>query len=288
MTPAIGCTNARMGNLRAVVTIASIAFAAACGDDGGSTVDAPKIIDAAPDAPPDAYVPDAPNYDFSCLNNAAPTTATAMVQISGTAQEVVVQGGTSLAIQPSAGVSIQACKGSPCTGQNNIGTTGPTTTNGMYMSAVATTGGLPLDGYLIATKTAHRTNRIYPASPLTKNEGGVPVLMLSETLIAQLAFVGINQTAGNSMFAVLITDCAATPVPIPGATLSVQQAGTNVGDAPFDVGALDPMGEGLFLVTNVPPGDTTVNATYNGMTFRAHVVAAVADQITTTQVKPGF
>lgn len=39
---------------------------------------------------------------------------------------------------------------------------------------------------------------------------------------------------------------------------------------------------------HVPPGDTTVNATYNGMTFRAHVVASVADQITTTQVKPGF
>jgi hypothetical protein len=91
---------------------------------------------------------------------------------------------------------------------------------------------------------------------------------------------------------VLITDCAAIPVPIPGATLSVQQAGANVGDAPFDVGGLDPMGEGLFLVTNVPASAngiaTTVSATYNGMTFRAHVVASVADQITTTQVKPGF
>ena len=289
MPPAIGCTNGRMGNLRAVVTIAAIAFTAACGDDGGSgSIDAPKTVDAPKiiDAPPDAYVPDAPSYDFSCYQNAAPTTATATVTISGTAQEV----STSLAVQPSSGVSIQACKGSPCTGQNDIGTTGPTTTNGTYTSAVATTGGLPLNGFLVATKTAYRTNRIYPASPLTKNEAGVPVLMLSE---AQIPFLGMlpgatTQMDNKSMFAVLLTDCATPPTAIPGATLVVQQNGATVGDTPYDLGTLSAMAEGLFLVTNVPPGDTTVSATYNGMTFRAHVVGAIADQITTTQVKPGF
>ncbi len=278
-----------MGNLRAVATIASIAFIAACGDDGGSaSIDAPKIVDAPKviDAPPDAYVPDAPSYDFSCLNNAAPTTATATVTISGTAQEV----STSFALQPSAGVSIQACKGSPCTGQNNIGTTGPTTTNGAYTSSVATTGGLPLDGYLVATKAAYRTNRIYPASPLTKNEAGVPVLMLSEAQIPLLGMLpgATTQMTGKSMFAVLLTDCATPPTAIPGATLVVQQNGATVGDAPYDLGTFSAMAEGLFLVTNVPAGDTTVSATYNGMTFRAHVVGAIADQITTTQVKPGF
>jgi len=75
---------------------------------------------------------------------------------------------------------------------------------------------------------------------------------------------------------------------IGGATITVTQNGATVGDPPQSAGALDPMGEGLFLVTNVPAGDTTVSATYNGMTFRAHVVGALAAQITTTQVKPGY
>jgi len=280
-----------MGNLRAVVTIAAIAFSAACGDDA-ATPDAPiVIVDAAIDAPPDAYVPDAPNYDFSCIPNQAPMTATATVTISGTAQEVMVTG-TAFSIVPSMGVSIQACKGAPsgnCNGQDNLGTTGPTTSTGIYMSAPATTGSVPLDGYLIATKNLYRTNRIYPASPLTKNESGVPVLMLSEALLAQLdTFNIINQDADKSMFAVLATDCATPPMAIGGATITVTQNGVTAGDPPQSAGALDPMGEGLFLVTNVPPGDTTVSATYNGMTFRAHVVGSIANQITTTQVKPGY
>lgn len=292
MAPAIGCTNARMGNLRAVVTIAAIAFSAACGDDGSATPDAPiKLIDAAIDAPPDAYVPDAPNYDFTCLNNAAPTTASATIQLSGIAQEVFFNG-TSPGIRGAAMVTIQACKGN-CTGQNNLGTTGPTPAGptppaGTYMTAAATTGGTPLDGYLIATKTGNRTTYVYPASPLTMNQAGVPVIMLTNQIVSAIAAFGINQTAGNSMFAILVTDCAATPVGIGGATVTVTQNGTVVGDAPFDASSVDPQGEGAWFITNVPPGLTTVSATYNGMTFRSHIVNAVADTTTTTQVKPGF
>ena len=66
------------------------------------------------------------------------------------------------------------------------------------------------------------------------------------------------------------------------------QNGAMAGDAPQSAGVLDPMGDGLFLVTNVVPGTTTISATFNGMMFRAHDVAAVADQITTSSVKPGF
>ncbi len=281
-----------MGNLRAVVTISCIVFAAACGDDGGATVDAPKIIDAAlPDAPPDAYVPDAPNYDFSCLNNTAPTTATATIALSGIAQEVFING-MSPGIRAASGVSIQACKGN-CAGQNDLGTVGPTPAGptppaGSYMTAAVTTSGTPLAGYLIATKTGNRTTYVYPASPLVANQAGVPVIMLTNQLVQGLALLGITQAPANSMLAILVTDCAATPVGIGGATVTVTQNGTGVGDAPFDASSFDPQGQGAWFITNVPPGDTTVSATYNGMTFRAHVVGATAGTTTTTQVKPGF
>ena len=277
-----------MGNLRAVVTIAAIAFSAACGDDA-ATPDAPIVIaDAAIDAPPDAYVPDAPNYDFSCIPNAAPTTATATIQLSGTAQEVFLNG-TTPGIRNAMGVSVQACKGN-CNGGNDLGTTGPTPAAGTYMTAAISTGTsmTPLDGYLIATKTGNRTTYVYPASPLTMNQAGVPIIMLTTQLVQALALVGVNQSIGNSMLAVLVTDCATPPVGIGGAVVTVTQGGTPVGDAPFDASQFDPQGTGAWFITNVPPGDTTVSATYNGMTFRAHVVGAVADTTTTTQVKPGY
>ncbi|MBA3453329.1 MAG: hypothetical protein H0T42_09585 [Deltaproteobacteria bacterium] len=275
-----------MGNLSAVVTIAAIAFAAACSGDGSSTPDAPKIVDAPPDAPPDAYVPDAPSYDLSCYQNTAPTTATATITLAGTAQELYLNG-QNPAIRAASGVTVQACKGN-CTGQNNLGTVGPTPAAGTFTTAAATTGGTPLEGYLIATKTGNRTTYVYPASPLTMNQGGVPIIMLTNTLVQALAFVGVNQTAGNSMLAILVTDCATPPKGIAGATVEVKQGTAVVGDAPFDASSFDPQGEGAWFITNVPPGDTTVSATYNGMTFRAHVVGATADTTTTTQVKPGF
>jgi len=275
-----------MGNLRAVITIAAIAFAAACGDDA-ATPDAPiVIVDAAIDAPPDAYVPDAPNYDFSCLGNAAPTTATATIQLAGTAQEVFING-TTPGIRNAMGVSVKACK-SNCNGPNDLGTVGPTPAAGTFTTTAATTGGTPLDGYLIATKTGNRTTYVYPASPLTMNQAGVPVIMLTSQLVQALALLGVNQAVGNSMLAVLVTDCATPPMGIAGAVVTVTQGGTAVGDAPFDASSFDPQGTGAWFITNVPPGDTTVSATYNGMTFRAHVVGAVADTTTTTQVKPGY
>lgn len=251
-------------------------------------IDAPKIIDApiVVDAPPDAYVPDAPNYDFSCYQNAAPTTATATVQITGLAQEISTAGG-GISITPSSGVIVKACKGN-CQGPNDLGSSPATTSTGVYTTATVTTGGNPVDGYLIATKTNYRTNNIYPASPLTKNEMGVPVIMLTNAQIAQLSLLGITQNAGNGMFAVLATDCATPPVQVAGATVTVTQNGTMVGDAPQDLGVIGPQAAGVYAITNVPPGATTVSASYNGMTFRTHVVQSVANEITSAQVKPGF
>lgn len=281
-----------MGNLRAVVTVAAIVFAAGCGDDG-ATIDAPiVIIDAAIDAPPDAYVPDAPNYDFTCLNNAAPTTATATIQLSGTAQQVVVQG-TMPSVELAANVTIQACRvnaGGTCTGQNNLGTVGPTGVDGVFMTAAISTGTppVPLDGYLVATKATYRTTRVYPASPLTMNQPGVPVLLLGTATIAMAAqFNLITHTAGNAIIATVVTDCSMPPQPIPGATVAVTQNGQPVGNTQ-DASLLDPMGAGTFITFDVPPGDTTVAASYNGMTFRTHVVGTAADGTSATQIRPGF
>ena len=278
-----------MGNLRAVLSVALLSFAA-CGDDGGSAKpDAPVIhldaaIDMAPDTPP---LPDAPSYDFSCLNNAAPTTAAANVTVSGTAQEVVIQG-TSPAIQPNANVSVKACKGN-CAAGNNLGTT-TSASNGAYSTMALATGGVPLDGYLDATKTADRRTLVYPPSPLTADQGNVPLLMFSNAAINALNLFLLepdqNDTT-NGIVGIIVTDCMNTPITT-GAVVATKQNGSVVGDAPLDLGNLAAQGAGTYLITNVPAGDTEVSATVNGMTFRAHTVGVIAGTTVTTGVRPGF
>jgi hypothetical protein len=71
-------------------------------------------------------------------------------------------------------------------------------------------------------------------------------------------------------------------------TISVQQGGSNVGDAPIDAGAANSMAAGLFLICNVPPGTTTVGAKYMAMDLRAHDVLTTAGTTTETIVRPGY
>lgn len=270
-----------MGKLRVLCSVLVVSFAA-CGDDGSATPDAPVVtlLDA-PAAPPDAYFPDAfvPDYDFSCYQNQAPTMAEDTVTLSGTAQEVV-----GMSIGPASGVTLQACRGD-CTGPDDLGATEPTGANGMFTTAALATGGEPLDAYLIATKAGSVPTRVYPAAPLTTSQVGIPVLMMSE-LIYGFIDQFIEHAPGNALLGIFVTDCVGTPVG--GVTVSLTQEGQSVGGAPVDAGFLDPQFNGAWIVGNVPPGDTTVSATYMGMTFRAHVVAGLADTITTTQVAPGY
>lgn len=272
-----------MGNLRTVMSIGLLSLAA-CGSDGADKPDAPKAIDAAVDAIPDSPPIDGTSYDLSCLNNQAPTTIAATVTISGTAQEVVIQGGAP-AIVANAGVSIKACKGD-CVGPNDLGTTTSALTTGAYTTGALTTAGVALDGYLDATKTGDRRTLVFPPSPLAQSQTGVPLLMFSTAAFGALSIAGITQAPTKGMLGVVVTDCM--NMPITGAVVTVTQNGMPAGDAPFDIGALAAQAAGTWLVPNVPVGDTTVTAKYNNMNFRAHVVSSVAGATTTTGVRPGF
>jgi hypothetical protein len=279
-----------MGNLRQVLSIALISLAA-CGDDGGSgPVDARIIIDAAPDVfVPDAP-PDAPNYDFTCLNNAAPTTAANTVTLSGIASEITLDlaANPPVAIDPSGMASVQACKNN-CTGQDNLGTVQSANTTGDFMTAALPTGGAPLDGYLVASKTGFQNTRVYPHAPVTADLAGVPVLLMSTQIYGSLGLAGITQTQGNAIVATLVTDCANTP--IGAAEVHVTRNGVELGDTQ-SAGSFSPQGEGAFLTFDVPPdtnaANTIVSATYMGMTLRTHTVRTAADTLTATQVKPGY
>ena len=280
-----------MGTLRACALVALAALAlAACGSDGSTKVDAMIIVaDAAPDAPPDAAIPDAPSYDFSCMNDPAPATADADVTIAGTVQEVILNGITP-DVQPAQDATVDACTGD-CIDANLLDTQGPTGATGTFTTDAISTGGAPLDGYIRATKTGNRTTYVYPPSPLTTSLPNAPVLMFNATAFSTIVqFLSVKQEMENGTVGLAITDCSDLPIgDTANLVLSVKQGGVEVtGTDVLDASQLDPAGAGTFLIFNVPPGVTEVGATYNGMALRAHEVRVEATSTTTTIVRPGY
>jgi hypothetical protein len=267
--------------LHACAYVATTALAVACGGSDGAKPDAPPIV--VPDAPaPDAFVPpqpDAQTFDFSCMGNAAPTTAPATVSITGTASDLNIG---SMALEPVADATVKAFKnGTP---DLQIGTT-TSDANGDWNLPTVPTATMPVDGFVEATKTGHRTVRLYPPAPINADIPQAPVLLLADgTFSTIVAFTGKPQSDANGTVGLAVVDCANTP--IGGATVSVTHNGVQVDPAnTFDASQLQP---GAFFVFDVPPGDSVVNATFQGMTLRAHTITVLAKTTSTTIIRPGF
>ncbi|MDX2091660.1 MAG: carboxypeptidase-like regulatory domain-containing protein [Kofleriaceae bacterium] len=287
-----------MSNVRALLSLALVVPLVACGDDGGGstpidasqqTIDAPLAIDAPLpiDAPIDAPV-DAPNYDFSCLGNSAPTTATATVTLTGFGRELTLNGATP-SLQAATNATITACKGD-CEGANNLGSTF-VSSSGTFSTASLATGNTPLDGHLRASKTGNWPTRLYPASPLVADQANVPVLMITNSAVGIIGLVAPGnqtQSANNGIVGMFVTDCSNEPI-ASGATVTFTHIGTNTEiTSVINAGQFTGQAAGGYIATNVPPGDVTVAASYNGMVLRAHVVPSVASTVTTTQIRPGW
>lgn len=242
-----------------------------------------KTADAAPDA-----APDAPQFDFSCFGQPLPTTADATVTITGTARVVKLMG-MSPTISPLAGATIDGCKAgeASCTGGNRI--VGPVTTDtaGAFTLGPVTTGGNTVDAFLRVTATGDRTIEVFPPYPVVTDTANVPAVTFDNGLISLLGLIGITQSPTNGMIGLFVTDCANNP--LVGATVSAKQGGTDVGQI-VDASMFSAMAAGGFFVFDVPPGDTTVTATFGTMEFRtdpAQIVPSIAGVTTETQVRPG-
>lgn len=277
-----------MGNLRACFAVATLALAA-CGSDHAAVDASIKIIDAPPpdmkvfeDAPP-------PTFDFSCMGNAAPTTATANITLSGTAQRVSLSGAAALS-----GATLKACKasGAMCSGQDQYGTTATSAMDGSWSIGPFSTGGAPVEGYIDMTASTARPTLMFPPSPLTADQGMIPILGFDPQLIGFLQQAGCTQDdTMNGIVTVLVTDCMNAPIDdSAGTTLSIKQGGVEVtGATVIDLGQLSQQAAGTYLVCNVPENAmTTVGATYNSMALRAHDVKVVKGSTSITVLRPGY
>ncbi len=278
-----------MRNLSAVFFVAL----AACG--GGSDtppVDSSPPQDTSPPPDTDPPPPDSQQLDLACAaNTTPPTTATATVTVSGSANSLDIEGITPT-VAPMADATIDSCI-NDCVGNNDkldttqsaarpCGQAGCDFTTG----ALDTPNDMPLDAYLKVSKAGHRTTNIFPSEPLRADLSGVPALaMTNGAFQAAQLFLNVTQQATNGALLVVVTDCALTPVI--GSTLTVTQKGASVGEI-VDASAFAEELAGTFIVFNVPEGDTLVGASVNGTDFRAHTIQSIALETSATQVTPGF
>jgi len=213
---------------------------------------------------------------FECLGQALPTTAPAVVNVTGMVTANVLSPG------PVPHAFVYGFR----TGDTTHLAGDTTNTPGQYSLAISTTG-TPVNGYLAISDSGHHIGTYaYPAVPLaadvTEN-----VLMVSSSEFSFLAAAaGINPVAGDGFIGLVVRNCQGTP--IAGATVTSMPAGTvryNAGGAPSS-SATATAADGVAYIANVLPGNVTVQATASGHTLRQHTVNARANAITLTEIQP--
>jgi hypothetical protein len=270
---------------------------AACGSSKSNKPDAKIVlIDSAPDskvfqdAPPDA----APTFNLACLGNTTYPAAAANVTVSGTANQVDVQG-LSPSITALAGATVDACQGD-CKNSNKLATS-TTSATGTYSDGPIATGGTHIPVYLKITPPNNSTDEPvleYPGEDLTANFMGAPIFTLTPgALTALQTFAGCTVSSGNTIVGVVVTDCSNAPITdSANVALTIKQGGTAVtGTTTIDLGSIPGVpanAKGTYLVCNVPASSATnVGASYKSMAFLAHDVVTATGEITATQVRPG-
>src|SRR2546428_12235569 len=217
-----------------------------------------------------------PSAGFECLGQALPTTAPALVNVTGMVTANV------LSPNPVPHAFVYGFR----TGDTTHLAGDTTDTPGRYSVAILT-GGLPVNGYLAISDSGHHIDTYaYPAVPLaadvTEN-----VLMVSSSEFSFLAAAaGISPVACDGFIGLVVRNCQGTP--IAGATVTSMPAGTvryNAGRAPSS-SATATAADGVGYIANVAPGNLTVQATASGQTLRQHTVNARANAITLTEIQP--
>jgi hypothetical protein len=218
----------------------------------------------------------APLAGFQCLGDTLPTTAPALINVTGQIK--------SNALSPTvlAGVEVLATH----TGTDTLAAD-TSDTPGFYSLSI-TTGGTPVSGYLRMTKSGFLPTYAYPARPLVADAVDNVLMITSSELTFLGTAVSVTQTAGNGFIGVIVKDCDGNN--LSGATVSINPPGSssvryNAGSTP-SASATSTSADGVAYVFNVTPGNVTVQASSHGHALRAHVVNARADAVTLTEIQP--
>ena len=235
---------------------AMILALAACGGGGGAGTgtDAPPTIDSTP-------VP-------------------ATITISGVASTISITGKAN-----SAGVAIVAKKVS----DDSTIAMATSAADGVFM-ITAPTNGVPVDAYLVATKSGLIDTYLYPPGPLSMDFANVPIYQMTTSTQSTANSVGgaDAQTATQAWIGAVVQDAAMTGVE--GAVFTATPTGGmvhyNSAQGLPQSQAVATAADGVAYYMNAPTGNVTVGATKTGMTFHSHTLNARAGKITLTLVAP--
>jgi len=217
-----------------------------------------------------------PAAGFECLGQALPTTAPALVNVSGVVNANI------LSPAPVHGAYVYAFRSGDTT--HLAGDT--TDTPGRYSVAI-TTGGTPVNGYLAVSDSGHHLDTYaYPAVPLASDQTD-NVLMISPSEVTLIGPVlGVTQDPAKGAMVIVVQNCAGQP--ISGATVTTTPAGTVRYNGPSgpNEAATSTAADGVSYVFNVPAGNVVVHADASGHTLRQHTVSAHANAFTLTAIQP--
>lgn len=216
-----------------------------------------------------------PDAGFECLGQALPTTAPALVNVTGRI--------TANVFSPTAlrGAYVFAFR----TGDTTTLAADTSDTSGAYSLAI-TSGGTPVNGYVRVTDSTHLSTYAYPAVPLASDAVDNVLMVTSSEFLLLASSAGVNPVPGDGFVGVVVKNCAGTP--IAGATVTSSPAGTvryNAGGVP-SLSATSTASDGVAYIANVTAGNVTVQSNASGHTLRQHVVNARADAITLTEIQP--
>ncbi|MGE0399584.1 MAG: hypothetical protein AB7T06_22910 [Kofleriaceae bacterium] len=246
---------------------ALILFLAACSGGGGDPMNS---VDGGetPDAPPPQMVMDAP-----------PTNVPSMITIKGTTTERGLSGTTNVA-QVVIAVYKVTDEATPIA---------MTTSDAMgNFTLTVPTGGVPLDGFVKATKASYLDLYLYPPAAWIADDMDAGINMMTPGNRDLLnSFASGGQMANKGMVGIAVFD--ASGMPVSGATFtSAPAAGATKymgGSGLPDANATMTSSEGVGFLFNT---DETVLVSANkaGMTFHAHTIKARPGTFTTTSVAP--
>lgn len=245
---------------------ALILFLVACGGGGGGEMTGDDGVDPTPDAP--EMVMDAP-----------PSNIPAMIMIKGKTDERGISGTTNVA-QVMLAVYKVTDEATPIA-------TGTSDAQGNYTLMIPT-GGMPIDGYIKATKASYLDIYLYPPAAWVADDMDAGINMMTPGNRDLLnSFASGGQMANKGMVGLAVFDSAGMPVAgatftsAPAAGATKYMGGSGLPDANATKTAADGVGF-LFNAEEM----VTVSASKSGMTFHPHVIKARPGTFTTTSIAP--
>ncbi len=238
-------------------TVAIVLLVAACSSSSSNK--------PGPDA---AKSPDARVFDD------APPNVPAMITIAGTAFDSGQNSST-----PLAGVAITLKNRA----DDSMLASATSDAQGKYSMSVST-GGHPVDAYILATMSGYTDAASFPAGPFTADNMKADSNLVTTSNFGLLSLY-TGQQSSNGIVVAEILD--ASSMAVAGAVVSSTPAAGSVlysNSSGMPASGASTNTDGTSFLVNVPPGPISISATKSGSSFKTHGVTAKANTFTSTVI----